>query len=93
MYEIQPLLTHQEVKSNSAEIETALNRQKANRKLVNKNIYISIDSRPHKTELHFSGKFPSGKVFFRSTNEQKAKRNGGMGRNLLNGRELSSGRD
>lgn len=95
MNEIDSRLFYQEVKSNSAEIETAVNRQETNRsslkkKLANKkNISISI------TQNHsFQGGFLQAKCFSNSTNEQKSQKEwGGRGILQMRGSSLSSGRD
>lgn len=88
-YEIDSRLFYQEVKSNSAEIETAVNRQETNRsslkkKLANqKNISISI------TQNHsFQGGFLQAKCFSNSTNERKSQKEWGEG-TLADERELS----
>lgn len=94
MYEIDSRLFYQEVKSNPAEIETAVNRQETNRsglkkKLANeKNISISI------TQNHsFQGGFLQAKCFSNSTNEQKSQKEWGGGILQMRGSSLSSGRD
>lgn len=97
MYEIESYLLYQEVQSNSAEVETAPNRQEANRsrleeKLVNKkNINISITQDYIRLNHSFQGGFLQAKYFLFHKMSKKPK---GMGeKNLANERDLSSGRD